>query len=163
MFRLTALFAVVNAAICYASAFTGLMLQGWPSDRMLATAVIPYAFGGLVGGALTVPALRRLFVERSWTSRMAFGWVALASLSGGFTILWYVFEYRIYFSQWHSSFLSVSWFFQNVFTAAGAVFLFLSTGAVLFVPWAVIGWIAMAWALSRPPIAAPRVEATERL
>ncbi|MDA8870789.1 hypothetical protein N9H93_05365 [Rhizobiaceae bacterium] len=149
------------------SAAAGLITQGWSIDATLWQTVMPFGIAGLLGGGATAYIMQRLLRPADWPKRMALAVFALAVLTVGFAVVWHVVEYRLYFSQWHSPAFTVPWAFQNVFTALGAAYLFASTGLVLFIPWAVIGWLILGHGLatrqSSTVVKPSRVEGTARL
>ena len=139
-------FAALTAIVTYAFAALGLRLQHWAWDADLLKAVWPYAPAGAVAGLAAAWVAPR--VERP-TRRFALTAFTIAAVAIGALATIYALQYRIYFSQWHAASFSITWAYQTVFTALGSVYLFLSTGLVLLVPWTVLAWLGIAAWLSR--------------
>ncbi len=88
--------------------------------------------------------------EASAQRRFALALALHAVVVVGVTMLLFALQYRQYFAQWHSDAFTLTWAFQAFFTTIGSFYLFFSTGLVLLVPWAILGWIVVSVMLARP-------------
>lgn len=133
-----------------ASAWLGLSAQGWTDQDQLVAALWPYGVGGALGGIAAGLAVRYLLRTDSAGQRFALALAVHAIIGAGSTMLLFALQYRMYFAQWHSDVLTLTWAFQTFFTTVGSFYLFMSTGLVLLVPWAILCWISVAAMLARP-------------
>ncbi|TDH39479.1 hypothetical protein E2A64_08170 [Pseudohoeflea suaedae] len=90
--------------------------------------------GGAIAWPLALCAIRFCSYRRAPETWFA---ASVLFLSCGTVIVTaglFALQYRIYYAQWHSEFLSKIWIFQFVFTTAAAVYQFAVMGLRLYLP-----------------------------
>lgn len=84
-----------------------------------------------------IPALllaRYIAFQKPATARFSAFALCLCLGTYGITALLFALQYRVFYAQWHEPFLTRIWFFQQIFTIAGAAYQFTVIGLWLYFP-----------------------------
>lgn len=133
--------AVIWAVLMAASAYLQLTLHEWATPTHINLVTSIFAGGGLVAFPMALWAARLLAQRRSPEARFAAMVVCLTVLTVGLTALFYAFDYRAYYSEWHDNAFTMRWVFELIFTTLAACYQFLVMGLRLFFP---LGFVALA-------------------
>lgn len=123
--------------------------KGWAADASLWIITAFYFVGAFFGGYLALWLSHAFAERRTATARFSFFLVALAVLTLGVILLLFMLQHRIYFSQWHASFGTITWALQVFFTGLGSILLFLLTGLRPLLPWGVVALLVASIGFSR--------------
>lgn len=140
------------AAINGLSVILGLtLLRDWQiADNIRSVAAIFFA-----GAALSFfPAafLARFVVAGArFEMRFAAAYLSLGLVTILVTAAIYALQYRVYYSQWHEPFGTVTWGYQLVFTAASALYQFAVLGVRLFFPLSFLALFGFSYWIARMP------------
>lgn len=129
---------LVWAACSAATAALGLYLRNRLETDHAADIGILFFCGGLLGWPLAMVALRFLPASASLTVRFALSCLAIAFFTLAVAAIFFAFQYRIFYAQWHAPFFSRIWFFQQIFTSLGAIYQFCILGLGLYFPSAAV-------------------------
>ncbi len=124
--------------------------RGWTISAQSLQVGFIYAAGAALAVWPSTFIARYLF-RRASLWRLAAFMVVLFGLTAFFTACLFALQYRTYFSQWHGEPFSQSWLWQQVFTAAGAVYTYIVLGLRLYIPIAIAGLFVTSWWLNRLP------------
>jgi hypothetical protein len=126
-------------AVCSAAAAAlGLYLRNRLETDHAADIGILFFCGGLLGWPLAMVALRFLPASTSLTLRFAASCLAIAFFTLAVATIFFAFQYRIFYAQWHAPAFSRIWFFQQIFTSLGAIYQFCILGLGLYFPYAAV-------------------------
>ena len=150
------LFSIIWAAVIALCVTVHFLQLGWAADSALWPITAIYGCGALVGGYAAVLFAQSFPHNRTTNVRFALFFVLLILFTLGFTLMIFILQHRLYFSQWHSDFGSITWFFQLFFTSLGSIFLFLLTGLRPLLPWGVVALFIASFAFSRGWMSASR-------
>lgn len=132
------------------SALAALYLRNRLETFNLSLIITIYFAGGALAWPLTLFLARLIASSRTAEARFATAFLALSLCTVSVTALLFAIQYRIFYAQWHSSFGTLTWFFQLVFTTAGAFYQFAVMGLRLFLPFGLAALLAMAlWLVRR--------------
>ena len=81
-----------------------------------------YFYGGSLAFAPGLWLSAVLFDRRGMAWRLIGGTTVILLVTHTATAGIFALQYRVFYSHWHSSFPSVTWFFQFSFTSAGAIY-----------------------------------------
>ncbi|MDZ7926083.1 MAG: hypothetical protein U5L46_02710 [Agrobacterium sp.] len=129
---------LVWAATSAATATLGLYLRNRLETDHAADIAVLFFCGGLLGWPLAMVALRLLPTSTSLPLRIAASCLAIAFFTIAVAAASFALQYRIFYAQWHAPALSRIWFFQQFFTALGAVYQFCVLGLGLYFPFAAV-------------------------
>lgn len=105
-------------------------------------------------GACIAYAFARLFLHFA-NRNLAMPWrfllalFVLAGLTLGATAGILALDYRAYYAEWHDSFLSVTWFYQQAYTVLGSTYQYLVIGTRLYWPLGPVFLVLTSWWLAR--------------
>lgn len=139
------------AICCFTAGVVVLVFaRGWVVSAQSMQVGLIYAAGAALAVWPSV-VIARYFVHRSSVWRWAILLFLLLGLTTFITACLFALQYRIYFSQWHGEVFSQSWLWQQMFTAAGAVYTYIVLGLRLYIPIALAGLFVTSWWLNRLP------------
>ncbi|MEE9375823.1 MAG: hypothetical protein V3V04_05760, partial [Rhizobiaceae bacterium] len=130
--------------------------QGWPIDRFLLSAAIPYFFGAFFAGFVTLGVLNPTNNNRSFSQHFSISFILLAVGTIGFTAFIFYLQYLIYYSRWQAEFGTVRQLYQLFFTGIGTFYLMAITGLRALLPWGLVILILSSLYLSRGLAKYPR-------
>lgn len=151
--------AIVPALLfapCYAiavSAAVALQLHWREQDfntRVLAVLIL-FLLGALLSGAVSWALAAMIAGNRPWSARFAAMMALLALTTAGLTAFLFFLQYRIYFAQWHGEIFTMLWVFQMLFTGATSVYIFMSSGLKLILPFGLVALFGAALLFARKP------------
>lgn len=145
--RITLFGALLWALVIAASVWVELTWQsayGFRSQKIEVTLL--YAAGALLAFPPALFCGRFVSAKPgAWRMIAIAGLLTVATL--GFTALVLALEYRMYYAEWHAPAFSKLWFWQQLFTTAGAVAQFAVIGVRFYFPFVPIALVATAlWA-----------------
>lgn len=129
---------LVWAACSAASATLGLYSRNRFETDHAADIAMLFFCGGLLGWPLAMAALRFLPASTGLPLRFAASCLTIAFFTLGVTAVFFAFQYRIFYAQWHAPAFSRIWFFQQLFTSLGAIYQFCILGLRLYFPFAAV-------------------------
>jgi hypothetical protein len=128
------------ALVMTASALVGTWSQGWLSPEKFEAVAKLYALGAALAFPIGLTAARFAALGRPPQAAFAAAFLGLSLATVGITGALFALDYRNYYATWHEDFLTITWAFQFVFTAAAALVQFAVLGVRLFFP---IGFVAL--------------------
>lgn len=142
--------AAVWGSLMMVSALVALVLeQGRGINAQTGHILAIYFTGAFIAFILARPFLgyanRRLAMP--WRFAVALG--VLAGLTLGATAGVLALDYRSYYAEWHDSYFSVAWFYQQAYTVLGSTYQYLVIGTRLYWPLGPVFLIATSWWLAR--------------
>lgn len=96
--------------------------------------MVIFLSGGFVGWLLAIPLARFLIWGRALETRFAGFFLILSVSTVGLTALFFAFQYRLFYAQWHQDFGLVGWLLAAAVTGIGAVYQFLVLGLPQYLP-----------------------------
>ncbi|MDS1134858.1 hypothetical protein [Nitratireductor indicus] len=118
-----------------ANAWVFLTFAEWHTPSRMTALVLLFFLGGTIAFPLGHIAYRLTSRRDTVEARFAAAFLSFAVMTIGVTAGLYALQYRLYYAQWHGSFLSVEWVLQFVFTTAGALYQFAVVGLRVYFPW----------------------------
>ncbi|WP_146610135.1 hypothetical protein [Rhodobium orientis] len=111
--------------------------------------LILFALGALLGGFLAYVLAATVAGARPFSARLAAIAVALMAITAGVTAFLFFLQFRVYYAQWHSDHFGRLWLMQMAYTGATAVYIFMSSGLKLILPFGLPVLFAAAWVFAR--------------
>ncbi len=126
-------------APCYAAAVAGavalhLVWREQAVNTRVTAVLILFALGALIAGFLSWLMAAMVAGNRPVSARFAAMMVLLAVSTAGLTAFLFFLQFRVYYAQWHASELTLLWLYQLAFTGASAVYIFMSSGLRMLLP-----------------------------
>ncbi len=118
--------------------------------RMLAV-VILFALGGTIAGFAAWLTAATIAGARRRAQRFAAMTFALTLATAGFTAFLFFLQFQVYYAQWHDEAFSRMWVWQVLFTGASAVYIFISSGLRMLLPFGLPVLFFAAWLFARKP------------
>lgn len=131
------------------SALGYLLLHGRAGMGQTGLTLAIFAAGGLVAFPVSVFLSAVLSTGRRAEVRFASAFLCLTLVTIGTTAILFALQYRLFFSRWHAPFATRIWFYQFVFTGAGALYQFIVMGIRLYMPFGLPALLAMSFWLAR--------------
>lgn len=122
------------------------MVGVWLHNGLLVTNIFAIAAVYFYGGSLA-------FGPGCWLARLLLGARGRLTCFVGGTLVMalavhlatagiFALQYRVFYSHWHSDFLSLVWFFQLGFTSLGAAYIFTAGGLIFYWPLSIVAFLA---------------------
>ncbi|MCW2308377.1 hypothetical protein [Rhodobium gokarnense] len=111
--------------------------------------LILFALGALLGGFLAYVLAASVAGARPFSARLAAIAVALMAITAGITAFLFFLQFRIYYAQWHTDHIGRLWLMQMAYTGATAVYIFMSSGLKLILPFGLPVLFAASWVFAR--------------
>ena len=131
------------------SAFLGLFLQNRLVTDHVFQIVTTFFLGGVLGWPPAITLAKLMAVKRHTIAAHTITVLVLAGSTLAVTALVFALQYRMFYAQWHEPALSRIWFFQQLFTSAGAAYQFAVLGSRLYLPAGPLCLVAATYALCR--------------
>lgn len=147
-------------AVLFAPAYSGAVAGAvtlhfvWREQAFNVRAVavlVLFALGALTAGFLSWLCAAMIAGHRPLSARFAAMLISLAVSTAGLTAFLFFLQFRVYYAQWHSSELTLLWLYQLAFTGASAVYIFMSSGLRLLLPFGLPVLFTAAWLFARRP------------
>ena len=122
------------AACMAGSATLDLWFRHWETPGKVGAVAALFAAGGALGFPTGLFLARLIDRGKRAEARFAAAFLCLAMATIGSSAAIYVLVYRSYYATWHADAFTVTWVFQWIFTAAGALAQFAAFGLRLYVP-----------------------------
>ncbi|WEX75896.1 hypothetical protein PYH37_004149 [Sinorhizobium numidicum] len=116
------------------SAWFSLWLRENDVTFHLRSVLLLYALGGVLAWPLSLFAARFAAQDRAVETRFAAFVLCLAAGTIGTTAFLFALDYRVFYSQWHATTGTLTWFFQALFTSLAAIYQFLVLGVRHYLP-----------------------------
>jgi hypothetical protein len=141
--------ALLWGALMLVSAMAALYLRNGMQTSHIGDLAILYFGGGLLAWPFILLLGRFLAHRRAIETRFAAFFVSLSACTILMTAFLFAMDYRIFYSRWHASTGSLTWFFQLVFTGASSVYQFAVLGLPLFFPLGFLCLLATSFVLAK--------------
>jgi hypothetical protein len=139
------------AALMAASAAFDLWSRAWQTSPKIEAIALLFAVGGALGFPLGLFLARFLAPTGRREARIALSFLCLSIATIGATSATYILVYRSYYATWHADPFTMTWAFQWMFTAAGALAQFAAFGLRLYFPLGFAALLAASfWFGSKP-------------
>lgn len=142
--------AAAWGAMMLISALVALLLeQGRGFNAQTGQILVIYFTGGFIAFALARPflSLANRYLAAPW--RFLLAMLVLAGLTLAATAGVLALDYRAYYAEWHDSFLSITWFYQQAYTVLGSTYQYLVIGTRLYWPLGPVFLVVTSWRLAR--------------
>lgn len=142
--------AAIWGAMMLISALAALRLEhGRSLNAQTGQILAIYFTGAYIAYAIARPALAIATARFALPWRFLFAIIVLTGLTLGATAGVLALDYRAYYSEWHSDFFSIGWFYQQAYTILGSTYQYLVIGTRLYLPLGPLFLVAASWWLAR--------------
>lgn len=149
--RAAALFAPIYAIGVTLSVALHFIWREQAFNTRTTAVLILFAVGALVAGFLAWAVSAMVAGIRPPSARFAAMTLFLTVATAGITAFIFFLQFRVYYAQGHSVEFTKLWLVQLMFTGASAVYIFLSSGLRLLLPFGLPVLFGAAYLFARKP------------